>query len=65
MRKVQKSSLGNIGDVVIAESERHGPVITFAVMAALSIGIGYLFYSYFLAGWAQSNEEYRQQVIRK
>ncbi|HUR98088.1 MAG TPA: type 4a pilus biogenesis protein PilO [Pyrinomonadaceae bacterium] len=65
MRKVQKSSLGNIGDVVISESERHGPIITFAVMAAVSIGIGYLFYSYFLAGWAQSNEEYRQVVIKK
>ena len=65
MRKVQKSGMGKIGDAVIAESERHGPVITFAIMAALSIGIGYLIYSYLLAGWAQSNEEYRQLVIRK
>jgi len=65
MRKVQKSGMGNIGDAVIAESERHGPVITFVIVAALSIGIGYLIYSYLLAGWAESNEAYRQQVIRK
>ena len=65
MRKVQKSSLGNIGDVFITESERHGPIITFAVMAALSIGLGYLVHSYFLAGWSQSNEEYRLQVVKK
>ena|SRR5687767_977417 len=65
MRKVQKSSLGNIGDSVITESERHGPIITFAIMAALSIGVGYLFHSYFVAGWAQSNDEYRLQVVKK
>ena len=65
MRKVQKSSFGTIGDTIIAESERHGPIITFAIMAAVSIGIGYLLYSYFLAGWSESNETYRQQVVKK
>ncbi len=65
MRKVQKSSFGTIGDVILNESERHGPIITLAVMTAISIGFGYLFYSYLLAGWFQSNEEYRQQVLRK
>jgi Tfp pilus assembly protein PilO len=66
MRKVQsRSSLGTLGDIVLNESSRHGPIITFAVMAALSIGLGYLFYGYFLSGWAQANEDYRLQVIRK
>jgi Tfp pilus assembly protein PilO len=62
MRKVQKSSLG---DIVVDESARHGPIITLAVMTAISIGVGYLFYSYVLAGWVQSNEDYRQQVTKK
>jgi Tfp pilus assembly protein PilO len=65
MRTVQKSSLGTVGDVLIAESARHGPIITFAVTAAMSIGVAYLAYGYLLAGWAQSSEDYRQQVIRK
>jgi Tfp pilus assembly protein PilO len=65
MKKVQRSSLGTIGDVFVSESERHGPIITFVVMAAISIGVGYIVYGYLLAGWAQSNEDYRQQVIRK
>jgi Tfp pilus assembly protein PilO len=62
MRKVQKS---NLGDIVVNESARHGPIITLAVMTAISIGVGYLFYSYVLAGWVQSNEDYRQQVTKK
>ena len=57
--------MGTIGDAVVDEAARHGPIITLALMSALSIGIGYLFYGYFLAGWSQSNEEYRLQVIRK
>ena len=65
MRKVQKSSLGTLGDIVLNESARHGPIITLAVVSAISIGLGYLFYSYFLAPWSQSNEDARQLVIRK
>ena len=65
MKTVQKSGLGSVGDMLIAESARHGPIITFAVMAAISIGVGYLAYGYLLSGWAQSNEDARQAVIRK
>jgi Tfp pilus assembly protein PilO len=66
MRPVKKtSSLGSVGDAILAESTRHGAFLTFVVMAAISIGLGYLIYSYFLAGWADSNEQYRQQVLRK
>ena len=64
MKTVQKSGLGSVGDMLIAESARHGPIITFAVMAAISIGVGYLAYGYLLSGWAQSNEDARQAVIR-
>lgn len=66
MRPVKKtSSLGSVGDAILAESTRHGAFLTFVVMAAISIGLGYLIYSYLLAGWADSNEQYRQQVLRK
>src|SRR5688572_13536001 len=65
MRKVQKSGAGGLGDAILNESSRHGPVITFAVMAALSIGFAYLFYSYFLWDWSQANEDARMLVIRK
>jgi Tfp pilus assembly protein PilO len=66
MRPVKKtSSFGSIGDVLLAESARHGPIVTFLVMAVISFGLGYLIYSYFLSGWAESNEQYRQQVLKK
>jgi Tfp pilus assembly protein PilO len=66
MRPVRKtSSFGGVGDIFVAEAARYGPIITFLVVAVISIGAGYLFYSYFLSGWAESNEQYRQQVLRK
>jgi len=34
-------------------------------MTAISVGFGYLIYSYFLAGWVQSNQDYRLAVMRK
>ena len=62
MRPVQRTS----GlDVFVNESARYGPVITVAVMTLISFGAAYLIYSYFLEGWVQSNEDYRQAVIRK
>jgi Tfp pilus assembly protein PilO len=66
MRPVQKANPGSsFGDVIVNESVRYGPIITFAVMALVSFGVLYLIYSYLLAGWFESNEAYRQQVIRK
>lgn len=65
MKTAQKSSLGSLGDVILAESSRHGPIITLAVMTAISLGIGYMVHSYLLTGWSESNEAYRQQVIKK
>jgi Tfp pilus assembly protein PilO len=66
MRPASKiSSSGGIGDVFVGEATRYGPVITFAVAAAMSIGLGYLIYSYLLSDWAASNELYHQQVVKK
>ncbi|MEP7212297.1 MAG: type 4a pilus biogenesis protein PilO [Acidobacteriota bacterium] len=61
----RSNSLQSIGDPIVRESMKHGPVITFAVMALISAGIGYFIYGYALEGWAQSNSEYRQQVVKK
>src|SRR5580765_2267227 len=66
MRPVQKTStLTSLGDVLVNESARYGPIITLAVMALISFGGAYLIYSNFLSGWMESNEAERQAVIRK
>ena len=66
MRPVQRTNnSGNIGNVILAESARHGPVVTFLVMAVISFGVGYMIYSYVLSSWFESNEAYRQQVLKK
>jgi Tfp pilus assembly protein PilO len=66
MRPAQRSNpLKSFSDLIIDESVRYGPIIMFAIMAAMSIGAGYLIYSYLLAGWSQSNDDYREAVIRK
>ena len=66
MKTVQKSSgVSSIGDALVAESNRHGPIITMAIMALVSFGALYLIYIYFLSGWAQSNDDYRKAVIKK
>src|SRR5262249_37823970 len=66
MRPVQRSNpFKSFADLIIDESLRYGPIITFAIMAAISIGVGYLIYAYLLAGWSQSSEDYRQAVVRK
>jgi Tfp pilus assembly protein PilO len=61
----QRSSLQTMGDTFVFEAIKYGPIITFALMAAVSFGLGYLIYSYVLDGWIQSNHEYRQQVVKK
>ncbi|HYJ91249.1 MAG TPA: type 4a pilus biogenesis protein PilO [Pyrinomonadaceae bacterium] len=66
MRPVQQSNpFSSIGNGILDESMRHGPVLTVLVMAAISIGAAYLIYSYVLSGWAESNDQYRQAVIKK
>jgi Tfp pilus assembly protein PilO len=65
MRPAVKTSSSGPGGVFVDEAMRYGPVITFAVVGAISIGLGYLIYSFLLSDWAASNAEYRQAVVRK
>src|SRR5690242_17851490 len=65
MRPVQRTNTSGIGNVILSESARHGPLVTFLVMAVISFGVGYLVYSYVFSGWFDSNEAYRQQVLKK
>lgn len=61
----QRNSLQALGDNIVFESLKHGPIITFALMTALAGGLGYLVYSYVLSPWMESNQAYRQQVTKK
>lgn len=65
------NSLKGIGDSILYESAKYGPIVTFAVMTVLSVGIGYLIYSDLILGtyspssWIESNRAYRQQIVKK
>jgi Tfp pilus assembly protein PilO len=61
----QKSSFGGLGDSILRESIRRGSVISFSFMMILSLGVGYLLYSYLMSGWAESTAQYRQTVRKK
>jgi Tfp pilus assembly protein PilO len=64
-RKKSPNQAQGMLDGIYLESMRRGPVVTFVVMAVISLGLGYVIYGYLLEGWATSNSEYRQQVILK
>ncbi len=65
------NSLSAVGDNILYESQRYGTFVTLLVMTILSVGIAYLIYSplildtYSLSGWADSNQAYRQTIIKK
>lgn len=61
----QRNSLQTLGDSIVFEALKHGPIVTFALITALSGGLGYLIYSYTLSPWMESNQAYRQQVTKK
>ena len=63
-RKSTNQTQGMLDNLYL-ESMRRGPVVTFAVMAAISLGIGYVIYGYFFESWSATNREYRQRVIVK
>ena len=52
-------------DSIYLESVRRGPFLTFLITAALAAGVGYLFYSYVLYPWIESNRAYKEQVVGK
>ena len=66
MKQGKKSNtFESIIDSIYLESVRRGPFLTIFVMAAVSIGIGYLIYSNLLESYMVSNSEYKQQVAAK
>ncbi|MDM7921202.1 MAG: type 4a pilus biogenesis protein PilO [Pyrinomonadaceae bacterium] len=59
------SSFQAAGDSILLESVKYGPVVTFLLMAVISFGVAYLIYGYLLSGWAETNEQHRQMVLKK
>ena len=59
------NSFNSSGGKILRESMKHGPVVTFAVMTILSVGVGYLIYIYTLSDWTESARLYREQVMKK
>ncbi len=59
------NSFNSMGGSILRESMKRGVVVTLALMTILSLGLGYLIYSYTLSDWAESARVYREQVIKK
>lgn len=64
-RNQKQGSFQSIGDPILRETVKYGPVATFLVMTVISLGIAYLLYSFLLSDWSASNDAYRQQVVKK
>lgn len=62
MKTTDKNS---IGDSLLKESIKHGPVVTFLIMLIISGGIGVLIYMFLLSEFVQTNDTYRTQIINK
>lgn len=61
----QTSAFGSFANSILLETVKYGPVVSFLLTAVISVGLGYLVYSYFLADWSTSTEAARQQVLKK
>jgi Tfp pilus assembly protein PilO len=59
------NSFNSLGGSILRESIKHGPIVTLGLMIILSLGLGYLIYSYMLGDWAESARVYREQVVKK
>lgn len=59
------NSFNSMGGSILRESMKRGVIVTLALMTILSLGLGYLIYSYTLSDWAESARVYREQVIKK
>jgi Tfp pilus assembly protein PilO len=64
-RKRKTGGLQGILDSIYLESVRRGPVVTLLISAVVSLGLGYLVYTYFLEGWVASNRAERQRIALK
>ncbi len=60
-----QNSTNSFGANVLHFTTKNGQIVTFALMAALSLGLAYLIYSYLLSDWAESARLYREQVVKK
>ena len=65
MDRRKNTGAQGILDSIYLESVRRGAALTILVMAALSLGAGYLIYSYVLSTWIDSGRAYRLQVAQK
>ena len=59
------NSINSFVDSIVRESIRRGMFITLFLTTVISLGLGYLFYSYLLSGWTESTGQYRLQVLKK
>ena len=64
-RKRKTGGLQGILDSIYLESVRRGPVVTLLISAVVSLGLGYLVYTYLLEGWVASNRAERQRIALK
>ncbi|MDH3493423.1 MAG: type 4a pilus biogenesis protein PilO [Acidobacteriota bacterium] len=55
----------SIGEIILRESMRRGPVLSFGLMAILSLVIGWLVFTNLMSGWGASSAQYRQLVNGK
>lgn len=62
---MKTSSQNSIGENIVEESIKHGPVITFFLMLIISVGLGYLVYMFLLSDLIESNSVYRTQIIAR
>jgi len=66
MRTQRKpNAFTSIGDTILRESVKRGTFLTLFFTTVVSIGLGYLFYSYVLSGLTGSTDQFRQEVVQK
>lgn len=59
------SSIGSLGESIVRESMRRGPILSFSIPTLVAILIAFLLYWNFMSGWGASSIEYRQLVMSK
>ncbi len=59
------NSFNSLSESILRQSMKYGGIVTFALMTILSMGLGYLIYSYTLSGWVESARAYRQEIVKK
>ncbi len=65
MKNKNQDSPNSISEKIAHFTIKNGSLVTVGLMGALSLGVGYLIYSYLLSDWAESARVYREQVVKK